>query len=1227
MPAPIQNSTRIYDFAAFIGNLQQAADGVTFFKGGQTAVATAFLITDTLLLVPGSLFPQTDNIIYTCFFNANANESIQLERLDAVDANLNPDTADTFQVALFRLPFSMPQKNLSFFLDKPENGADVFVLQHLGDAQLKISSGQLVYYDEKRARYTSATRPGASGAPIVTAGGKLLGMHYAKYPDKGSEQEINEGLSVSAILAQLKTTPQWNEIASYHNLVTIETRGLNTEQAPEQETDAAQNRLLIQAALEWYFNPEDAAYQKVADVLKPLVVEVQPEKWTMKLEERQRIIAGAGQLKMLQKAGKKKKTADAGDAVVQRILEGPPYYTAKLTDAELPYWLQAVRWFGDGIPGLPAPAAINLELEQRRVRSRLRIVAPADFRGREDELKKMNNWYEDTAAGPLAVIGIGGVGKSALVSKFILDRPVSTVFFWLDFDRADLSPNKAESVLSIIAQQAYVQIEGFKKMEWSNTDWRQQTRDLGAAIAAVIPATYAPLMVLDGFEVAQQVKKYNEIWQVLEDLMLTLPTLKIIVSGRAPVASLQINQRNALMLELKGMDPESAKEWLKIHGVNDETVLQQLVNISKGIPLVLKLAVRLLEEEGNVFELPEKLPQAMVEGYLYQRILDRVIDPLLHPLAKDVLVVRTVTPGMLQEVFSDSLPKDIDITEVFDRLMREMGLVNETQHAAASLILTGEEGVLHVRSEVRLAALKLIEQDDAARVKEIDLRAVAWFKKQDLEVPANRAELIYHYLRLGDTKTASQLWRDDCTHLLAEVDTEFKEAAPKTEKWVAKRLKQAASPAMIDVMWEQEALVRIKDNMMHGLTRPVEGILQERNGRSEASPLLIYDAWLLMQHDAEEAEKLLADAPPQTGAVQLQRNLMLSLMAFKRGDRITADRYLDEIENAFTEDEKNKWNSLPLLVRAARIQLQVYLDKEVALFTAIKNISEQPNSDVRSIIRLINQFFIDTDLILPALCEEFSRNRQQYESLHQLLAVPYGENGLHELRSLLNRKWKDETAIKFERLPENKTAGAAVYEKQYQQLEQALKLKVAEINGFLNTAGIAEEDVVQLALAGAAKWHLATKDLFISKAANYLTENKEDRIASRMAVAGALAALRGEQLEFTPYFEKAPPATDFFIQSAARNFWNEKYELRPSNNVLERAHSVLNNSAGAASGYLNNLIDTSHQAGLAFSSLPLEWLRQFEHPDIFSTLLCLLAPHPLQVLCRQVLGIPDNIDI
>ena len=66
--------------------------------------------------------------------------------------------------------------------------------------------------------------------------------------------------------------------------------------------------------------------------------------------------------------------------------------------------------------------------------------------------------------------------------------------------------------------------------------------------------------------------------------------------------------------------------------------------------------------------------------------------------------------------------------------------------------------MLRLRPEVRSATLKLLELHKAELVRKIDSRAADWYSRQDLNDPANAAELVYHSLRLRDLVRARCNW-------------------------------------------------------------------------------------------------------------------------------------------------------------------------------------------------------------------------------------------------------------------------------------------------------------------------------------------------------------------------------------------------------------------------------------------------------------------------------------
>jgi hypothetical protein len=979
----------IFDAGAFAAGLERAVRGVLRVVIGSgsgdgpqgiRSIASAWLITDTLAVICDYvLYSQISASQYKffCYHSSAQDQPIEADPLHNPSAD-----SDGSRPALLRLREALPDHALTLKAESLGEDELVLVLHYPGGRpRPQLSIGRLVGKEGPWLRYDASTQPGSGGGAVLSPNDwALAGMHV-----KTSRGEFNEGLSLAAILQGLRESEAWSEIARYHNLANVTAARRSLEERSES-APAPTDTTLVPAAVRWNFDPE-AIPPDERDRLKSLVNDPSAERWTLRASERQRLLRSAGSLDELRKARGDEISDEPGQKVIDRILKGPPYPLEEIDETALPYWLQAVRWFADVAPSLPTPAEVSQTLERRRVRSRLHSMAGPDFRGRIDELAKLKAWYNDLDAGPMVITGIGGVGKSALVARFAAGL-TDPLLLWLDFDRADLAPDDAVSVLNLLSEQLSVQLDEFSAPEITESSWENDAKKIGAALATTPP----PLLVLDGFEVAQQVKQHHEIWQVLDLILAQAPNLRVIVSGRAPVRDLKLHGRTAEPLHLTGMAPADAKAWLRERGITDDEVLESVLEISNGVPLVLKLALRLVEEGGEIDKLPTELPKALVEGFLYQRILDRVIDPILKPVARDALVLRSLTEAMIPKVLGDTVPEGLDAPEVFSRLSLEMGLVgDETDPQALSVMLAGKTGVLRLRPEVRSATLKLLEMDNAARVREIDERAAAWYAEQDPNDVANAAELVYHRLRLGDMQGAEQAWQVGCAALLMYAEEDLPETADAERAWLRTHTSAATVPSANLEVWEKEAAERIRAAFGRVLLRVVPEILKERGERSATSPLALYDAWTRWQaDDLAGARACLGAVGEIHGSIGRDRAILGALFATQAGDRPEADRLLAKL------DDEKQWSDRPngpleaLAVRAARVRLAVDLKTEVELS---KVLGKEP--DDSPLLTELKRFLTSADVVLPRLCQRLG-STWSFEDVS--VAVPFSQLELENFR-------------------------------------------------------------------------------------------------------------------------------------------------------------------------------------------------------------------------------------
>lgn len=913
----------------FRARMQRAERGVALVamsSGAGGTFTTGWLITDDLVVSSG--FAETPPAQTATRVRRGTEERpAQLIHLTPAD-HATP-------VALFRL--SQPLAGSALRLSRDELRSryrQVFMLQHagLGSVGLEMSFGQASA--GQPFTHSAPSSVLSTGAPIFDEEWDVIGLHLAEL------QGDNLGMHLPALLDLLSLAPEWGEIAAQHGLAVRRTITLEVDEADDMDPR------LIAAAVQWTFDAA-ALPEADADALRPHVADMNARRWSLPGDVRHAVLGDAGSLAVLQRARRSVAPVPSpGQRALDAILEGPPYDLAAVDEDELPYWLQATRWFADVVPELPKPADVDRRLKHLRVRGRPARMLRDGFRGRSRELQTLHRWYADDVGGPTAVTGIGGVGKTALVARFALDLPHDTVLLWLDFDRADLAPDDLLSVLRALREQVAIQVDGIDGRTSAQEDWRIALDELQDAL---VPHrfTRAPLLILDGFEVAQHAHGHRQIWQLLEALVPVLPGLRVLVSGRASIGEVRLDDRPVRELPLKGLPSEEAEAWLRRAGIGDSEVIAQVIAVTRGVPLGLQLAVRLLQAEGDLADVPAAVREELVQGFLYQRVLDRVIDPDLREIARDALVLRRVTPEIGEIVLGRE--RD-DAHTLFERLQREVALVGDVLEGDP-----GAEQVLRLRPELRAAALDLLESADPDHVRELDETAAAYYA--DAEDPADVAELVYHRLRLKDFAGAHARWRDELMLYLGDADDTLSDDA---RDWLANQGSTVPrSHVATQRFWELEAETRVRNALSRGQLQAAADVLVERRERTPESELIVYDAWLRWQSGDRAGARRILDQAPRVEVderVARDRRLLTARLSAAAGQRDAAEQRL-----ATLADRDSGLD--PLLLLTARIHVLFDAGGEVTLLEQIPH-----NRYWRETPRLLSRF----DVVHPVLADMFS---------------------------------------------------------------------------------------------------------------------------------------------------------------------------------------------------------------------------------------------------------------
>jgi tetratricopeptide (TPR) repeat protein len=480
--------------------------------------------------------------------------------------------------------------------------------------------------------------------------------------------------------------------------------------------------------------------------------------------------------------------------------------------------LQVADWFDGQLPQIPARSEITARLDQLELMKSFQDMVGTHFRGRQHELLQLREYVDALPSQsflewlsrgvrrpfkphelPLLIFGIGGVGKSTLLAKFILDHTSgpnqNLTFVYLDFDRPNLSAEEPITLLIETVKQLGIQFLPFKEeCEALAKKWREylatqyahnqsysnapQTRGFEVTdrsqvlqefqdLCQKLGITNRPfLMVFDTFEEVQSRSAafVGELFNFLAELQggvgKTLPRLRIVLAGRAHIDQAEFPTN---VLELFELDPEAAQGYLEARGVSDPKVAKAVAAQVGGHPLNLYLAAELIRKEGASLGGVEglqtnflflKLDASQIQHVLYSRILDHVHDPEVRKLTHPGLVLRRITPELILNVLAE--PCGLQVTS-----LEQAKVLFENLKLEVSLVTMDTDGVLKHRPDVRRMMIGHLTQTEPEKVKRIHEGAVRFYEQRGNQNESTinlleRAEEVYHRLALQQ-----QAWEID----------------------------------------------------------------------------------------------------------------------------------------------------------------------------------------------------------------------------------------------------------------------------------------------------------------------------------------------------------------------------------------------------------------------------------------------------------------------------------
>ncbi|HEX6183205.1 MAG TPA: ATP-binding protein [Pyrinomonadaceae bacterium] len=380
---------------------------------------------------------------------------------------------------------------------------------------------------------------------------------------------------------------------------------------------------------------------------------------------------------------------------------------------------RVVSWLHNLTPELqvPSPESVARQLARETLLQPFRHltgewkdgVFVSYFKGREEELKHLYDYLSvlppqsfqhrltravtgfmgsawsyitgNAANRPLLIHGPGGVGKSTLLAKFLLDHLLEVPpanrfpYAYLDFDVSALNVSEPVTLIAEAARQLGAQYPSLRP------EWEAARADWLKAISANWPQQLAPqqrvealqrfadllgrseseetrvreqferglpfLLVMDTFEEVQYHDRdaVKHVFRFLNEFREHVPALRVILMGRAPLKDVRAEYAELESIALEGdifgtgaatdfsvvevelgdLATSKAREYLQEQGVADTELAEDLIEVVGGNPLSLRLIARVLREgEVNLGSLREEMQW---RPSISDRLLGRKLPP------------------------------------------------------------------------------------------------------------------------------------------------------------------------------------------------------------------------------------------------------------------------------------------------------------------------------------------------------------------------------------------------------------------------------------------------------------------------------------------------------------------------------------------------------------------------------------------------------------------------
>ncbi|HET9287137.1 MAG TPA: ATP-binding protein [Gaiella sp.] len=758
--------------------------------------------------------------------------------------------------------------------------------------------------------------------------------------------------------------------------------------------------------------PRQVALEVLLPLCEPITEGTHRGLWTLSLADRRSALRRLGTRQRMRRA--LRANPDRPDTPLQRmfvrVVDRAPLQLDELSRDELAALFTVNDWIGDILREVPDEASLRRALTTHDLTAPMRRLTSGGFVDRRNELRQLEKYVSTERTRPLFVFGPGGVGKSTLIARFLLEQLErdDTTFAYVDIDRPRIQPERPLTVLLEVVTQLHSQLgvpdrtgllaEQIAESIGREDDTRQfETFQSGAVewmlrLGEVLAQASSgrTIIVVDTFEEAQFLGP-EVAWplvQFLLELARSASTVHVMLSGRSlPPDYLVIVFPDAIVsggegvvgdeptlaairqperpIDLEVLELAPARELLErsleLEGQPPlvRRDLDDVIAIVSRNPMCLKLAARLLREEGvhklrsARSEVLTRLRAEKIQALLYGRILHHIHDDDVRAIAYPGLIVRRIDPDVIRNVLAE--PCKLQLTVEHD----EHQIFYDLQREAALVELDPEDGSLRHRLDVRRAMLEdLTDHVDQAVVDQIDRAAVAYYEGRT--GPIARAEEIYHRLRRREPSTLLDArWMPEAGSRLKNVGDEV---GAEQQLWLAEKLGRTLDdPSLRETAsqeaWEAQARRAADRFLLSRLPEKALDILHERSQRLPRSELYALEAegyrFLGRHDDALEVARAGVESASRAGAIDMALDLLLKMVVIEEGrDSFEAAHALADEAAAVASHTSNEYLELRTLVTRLRVDRhlrpEAHESRQPVRFEALEMLTPEMLSELRT---------------------------------------------------------------------------------------------------------------------------------------------------------------------------------------------------------------------------------------------------------------------------------------